>query len=105
VQYRAKGSFKYNLGKPKREPVLGQDDVHGYTEKPQAAYIEGTITDDADLDLANLVQMVSKTVTIELANGKVISLRDAVFTGDGEGSTEEGEITVRFDGKSAVEVA
>lgn len=101
----AKGSWSYNLGRAKREPIVGADGIHGYKESPQPAYIEGEITDRADLDLAALVDATASTVTLELANGKVIVLRDAAFTGDGTASSDEGAIAVRFDGSSADEIA
>lgn len=104
AQMDAKGNFSYNLGKPKREAIIGADQVHGYKETPQAAFIEGEITDSSTLDLAALVQMENATVTLQLANGKVIALRDGWYAGDGTGNTEEGNIQVRFEGLSADEI-
>lgn len=102
--YDAKGSFTYNLGKPKNEAILGADGVHGYKSTPQVPFIEGEITDRASLDLAGLCEIDNATITLELANGKVVTLRDAWFAGDGTGNTEEGNIGVRFEGLSADEV-
>jgi hypothetical protein len=102
--YSAKGSWTYNLGRPKREAVVGSDSVHGYKEMPQAPKIEGAITDRSDLDLSALLTLKDATVTLSLANGKIIVLRDAFFDGDGNATTEEGEIEVSFSGLSAEEV-
>lgn len=96
----AKGSFTYNLGHPKREAIMGADGVHGYKETPQVAFIEGAITDRGTLDLKGLVTLSDATVTLGLANGKTIVLGEAFFAGDGNVSTEEGEIEVRFEGTS-----
>lgn len=96
----AKGAFTYNLGRHKRTTILGHDTAHGYTETPQTGFIEGATTDNAELSLENLVTMKDVTVTLTLANGKIIVLRDAIFTGDGTGNTEEGEIDIRFEGKA-----
>lgn len=101
----AKGSFQYNLGRPKKEAIVGADSVHGYKEVPQVAFIEGEITDKGDLDLAALVEMTDATVTLELANGKVIVLRSAWYAGEGTGNTEEGNVGVRFEGKSGEEIS
>lgn len=101
----AKGNFTYNLGKPKREAIIGADTVHGYKETPQVPFIEGEITDRAGLDLAALCEADEDTITLELANGKVITLRDAWYAGDGTGNTEEGNIGVRFEGLSADEIS
>jgi len=102
--YSAKGSWTYNLGKPKRDAVVGSDAVHGYKELPQSPYIEGAITDNADLSLEALLVLKEATITLSLANGKVIVLRDAYYSGEGNVTTEEGEIAARFDGMSADEV-
>jgi hypothetical protein len=104
VLYDAKGNFTYNLGRPVREAVVGADAVHGYTEKPQVAFIEGEITDKGTLDTDALVRMVDTTATLALANGKVIVLRDAWYAGEGTGNTEEGNFPVRFEGLSGEEV-
>ena len=102
--YLAKGNFTYNLGKPMREGVVGHDAVHGYKELPQIPFIEGEFTDTKDMDLEALVTLVDVTVTIDLANGKIITLRDAWWAADGTWNTEEGNGTARFEGMSADEI-
>lgn len=102
--FDAKGNFTYNLGKPKREAVVGADAVHGFKETPQVAFIEGEITDRGDLDLEKLVQLDDITATLELANGKVVVLRNAWYAGDGNAQTEEANIQLRLEGKSGEEV-
>jgi len=103
-QMRAKGNFTYNLGKPLREGVVGSDVVHGFKETPQIPFVEGEITDGADMSLETLLATTNATVTLELANGKVIVLREAYFAGEGTGNTEEGNIAFRFEGISAEEI-
>jgi len=102
--YDAKGNFTFNLGRPVREAIVGSDVVHGYKETPQVAFVEGEITDRGTLDLAKVVTMVDATVTLELANGKVIVIRDAWFAGEGTGNTDEGNVAVRFEGRSGEEI-
>jgi len=97
--YEAKGSFSYNLGADLREEIVGADGIHGYKETPQAAYIEGAVTDREDLDWEKLVTADDVTVTLELNNGKVITLASAWFSGDGTASTEEAELPVKFTSK------
>lgn len=104
TQYRAKGSYTYNLGQPKRDAIVGSTAVDGYKEVPQIPFIEGEITDDPTVDLQALVTAENATITLELANGKVITLRDAWFAGEGTGNTDEGNIGVRYEGLSADEV-
>lgn len=105
VLYDAKGNFTYNLGRGKREGIVGADAVHGYKETPQVAFIEGEVTDRGTLDLNALVSMTGATVTLTLANGKVVTLGDAWYAGDGTGNTEEGNIAVRFEGTNAEEIS
>lgn len=96
-QFDVKGQFEYNLGVPKRDPIIGHDGTHGYKEVPQEAYISGEITDSGDMDLKNdLLTLAGANITLELANGKVIVLEEAFYSGEGTGQTEEGNIAVRF---------
>lgn len=94
----AKGNFTYNLGRPKREAIVGADRIHGFMEKPQVGFIEGEITDRGTLDLDKIVTLTGSTITLELANGKVILLRDAYYAAEGTGNTDEGNVQVRFEG-------
>lgn len=103
--HSAKGNFTYNIGRPKRDAVIGADAVHGFKETPQVAFIEGEITDRQDLSLESLVKTENATVYLRLANSKLIVLREAWFAGEGTGNTDEGNIGVRFEGKSGEEVA
>ena|SRR5258708_2725562 len=100
----AKGNFTYNLGRPKREAIVGSDGIHGFKETPQVAFIEGAITDRGTLDLAALASGSDLTVTLTTGNNKVIVLRQAWFAGDGSATTEEAEITVRWEGANAEEI-
>lgn len=102
--FQAKGSWTYNLGRHKRDAVIGADGIHGFKETPQVAFIEGEITDRSEMDLEALVTMEDATVTLELANGKMIVLRDAWYAGEGTGNTEEANIGVRFEGANGEEV-
>jgi len=95
--YRAKGNFTYNLGRPTREAIQGEDGIHGYREQAQVAYIEGEVTDQPDLSLDRLTTLDGVTITLELNSGKVIVLSDAWYAGDGNAETQEGNINVRFE--------
>lgn len=103
--FSAKGNWSYNLGRPMREAIVGADGIHGYKETPQVAFVEGEITDLGTLELATLVTMDGVTVTLTLATGKVVMLREAWFAGEGTANTEEGNIAVRFEGLGAEEIA
>jgi len=103
-QYDVKGGFTYGLGTAKKESIVGHDGVHGYKALPQAPFIEGEITDHYDLDLQELLDFDGVTITLELANGKTIMLRDAWCVSEGQGSSEEANISLRFEGLSAEEI-
>ena len=66
-------------------------------------FVEGEITDQRDLVLSDFVNLVNTTITLELANGKVFTLRNAWYAADGNVQTEEGNIQVRFEGREAEE--
>jgi hypothetical protein len=101
----AAGSFSYNLGGKKRETIVGPDGVHGFKEMPQPAFIEGELVDRGNLNLRALVDSVDVTVTLSLANGKVVVLRDGWFAGEGTASTDEAKIPVRWEGTNAEEIS
>lgn len=100
----ARGNWTYGLGRPKATTIVGADGVHGYKEEPQVAFIEGEITDAGDLDLAALVGTRAATVTIQLGNGKMVVLRDAIYAGEGVGNSEEANVDARFEGAGAEEI-
>lgn len=102
--YDAVGEFTYNLGQPKREGLVGPDKVHGYKELPQIPMIEGEIRDAQDLDVAQFLNLTNATITLELANGKTVMLREAWYAGDGNVGSEEANIEMKFEGISAEEI-
>lgn len=97
VQLKAAGDATYNLGFPKREMVMGPNGANGYKDVPQVAFIEVEITDDGSLDFKDLCTAGADTITLELANGKTVVLPDAVFAGEGTGSTADGKLTARWE--------
>ncbi len=100
----AKGNFTYNLGRDKREAIVGADRVHGYKEAPQVAFVEGEITDKGDLTVDDILNATDETITLELRNGKTVVFKDAWYAGDGNIQTEEANIQVRFEAKDAEEI-
>ncbi len=104
AQVRAKGAFTYDLGVPQRKSVVGHDGVHGFSETPKAAYLEGEITDGRNIDLKALQSISNSTITLDLANGKTILFPQAVYTGDGTAGTEDGNAKVKFEAPYAEEI-
>ena len=102
--FDATGNFSYNLGQPIREELVGPDRVHGYKETPQVSYIEGEIRDASDLVLTELMNLTDATITLKLANGKQIMLREAWYAAEGTAQTEEANVQFKFCGMSAEEI-
>ena len=102
-RHRIKGHATYNLGKPVKEEIVGADGVHGYKVTHQAARVELTSSDHADLNLEDLLDFEG-TANLHLANGKVITLQEAFFAAEGDVNTEESEITIKVVGLKGVEV-
>ena len=103
-QLETSGSFTINPGQPMREGKLGTSRVAGYSEKPQIPSIEGKIVLTAGLSLKDLTTMEGVTLTVEAPNGSTFILREAWFSGEGTYSTEEGEVSFKFEGASFEEL-
>lgn len=99
VQYMARGNFMYSLGGVKREPVIGEDGVHGFDETPIEAFIEGDITHPDNMDEEALNAFENDTVTLDLATGKTVMIPNAFNGSDHQSNASEGMSKVRFVGK------
>lgn len=94
--YDAIGNFTWNLGLPLRAQLIGATGVDGYSEAPQAAFIEGELRDGSDVDISALVGATGVTASLELANGKTLVLAEAWYEGEGTGNTQEGNFPIRL---------
>ncbi len=103
-QTRAKGSFEYLLSGVKNESIPNADGTVGIGGAFAAGYIKGTIPNYNETDHAGLKFLEGVTVTLELANGKVIVAKDAVQVDESVGSVESGEFPVQFDSENVEEV-
>lgn len=95
--YSAIGSFTYNQGLPLRATLTSATGVDGYSQVPQAAFIEGEIRDGSEIDLEALVNAEDVTAALELSNGKTFVLSLARYIGEGTGNTAESNFPVRFE--------
>ncbi len=103
VLHDAEGEFSSGFGVEKRTAIEGSGAIHGYSAKPQPAFIEGAIIDRGTLDVKALLLLDGVTVTLKCGNGKVQILRDAWQCGDGKVSSDNGKIEVRFESSSELE--
>ena len=98
-----KAGVSYGLGNWKRESIAGGDRIHGYKETPQPAFIEGEVTDKGSDDTKAFLELDDSTITLELANGKTIILRNAYQVGEGNVGTEEANVAFRFESTEPAE--
>lgn len=103
VAYMLAGDGKYKVSRVERESLVGQDRVHGYSEKPSPGFIAGTLRDASGLSVASINAMTNSTVILELANGKTIIGRNMWSAETQEVNTQEGTLEVRFEGFSVEE--
>lgn len=102
--YKVAGPVSYNLGKNKRNTVMGPDGIHGYAEVPQVSFVEveGRVT--PGIDIAALATAKNQTITLKLASTTYM-WPDAWFAGEGTANTEEATMTWRFEStKEGVEI-
>ena len=98
VQYKLRGGMTCGIGNVSRESVIGADSYHGFKEIPTVSFVECDITDTDGVDINELEKLEGATVTVELSNGKVAVLRDAVQINKLELNVADGQYTVRFEG-------
>ncbi len=96
--YLLTGDLSYSPSKVKRETLVGQDGVHGYSEMPLAGFIAGTFRDTGGIKVSDFNKMTNVTVTAELANGKTVVGRNMWQAGDAlEVKTQESTVEVRWE--------
>jgi len=98
VSYALTGELEYNPSSVTRESAIGQDGVHGYIEKPMAPHISATLRDMNGLSVAGLNAMTNNTVTVQLANGKLVIGRNMWTVEDQTSKSTEGTVEVKWEG-------
>ena len=98
-----KGDWTYNIGRNKSEEIMGTDssDFHGIKETPQLAKLsgKGVVTPAMFAKLGEILTLRNGTVTLTLPSGMgFFTLSNAFQSGDGDASTESGEVTLEFKG-------
>ncbi len=84
----------------KRNPIMGDTGMHGFTEEPITPFVECTVSDNSDQMLTDLAEVAGDgTVIFQAApSGKIYTLVNAYCVNDFEVTAGEGETTVRFEG-------
>lgn len=102
--YLLEGSFRYSPSTKNRESLVGMDGVHGFKETPVPGFMSATLRDTQGLSVAALGAMTDVTVVAQLANGKVITMRNGWTTGVQEVDTLDAKVDVRWEGLQVLEL-
>lgn len=103
TSYLVAGDAKYQVSSRKRETLVGQDSVHGFSEMPRAGKISMTLRDRAGLSVTAVAAIVASTIVLELANGKTIVGSNMWNVEDQEVDTADGKVDIVFEGASVQE--
>lgn len=98
------GDLEYGVSFVSRETLIGQDSVHGYSEKPHAGFISGSFRDAGNMSVADFNRMTNVTVVCSLANGKTVVGRGMWATEAQEVKTADATFSVKFEGVSVEEI-
>ena len=93
----AAAGIEYCLGTAKREAVMSATGSVGFKETPQVPYITCKVIDRKGLDARALFSIEDATITAELSNGKTLLGTPGWYAGDATGSSDTGELDVRFE--------
>ncbi len=88
----------------KRETLVGQSGVQGFSELPVAGTISATIRDNGSLTVGSFNQMRNVNVVLTLANGKTVYGDGLWCTENDEVKTQEGTFSVKFEGAFVQEI-
>ena len=98
VAYALVGDLEYSPSTVTRETLLGQDGVHGYKEMPNAGDISASIRDMGGMSVQALNNMTNNTITVKLANGKLIVGRNMWTVAEQTSKANDGTIEVKWEG-------
>ena len=102
-QYMLSADLSYQVSSVSRETLVGQDSVHGFSEKPIAGFISGQFRDAGNLSVAAFNAMTDVSVVAQLANGKIITGRNMWTVDAQEVKTMEATFEVKWEGFSVEE--
>jgi hypothetical protein len=92
------GAWTFKPGIEVREAIPGPNGPVGYKGNRAAPSWEGRASYNPNLDIEALQNLDDATVVGVLPNGRVATLRNAWFAGEGDLTTEDGTFAVKFEG-------
>ena len=93
----------YRVSAPKKETAKGQTMVEGYTEKPMEGFISATVRLQPPQQSADLLNASGSTVVLVRTSGQTIYGYDMWQTEDGGTNTEDGTMSIKFEGAEVTE--
>lgn len=103
VAYDVVSDASYFAAKVKRDTLIGQSGVQGYSEMPVAGYISATIRDNGSLSAASINDLTNSTVVLALANGKLV-YGDGMWCTDLEAvKSQDATFSIKFEGSTVFE--
>jgi hypothetical protein len=99
------GDMTHNFQEFKKKKKAGRDGtIHGFTVEPSVPMIKGKFTHDGTYTTADYEAIVDALVTATLGDGRVLTLRGAVVSGDIEINVDEAEVELTFEGDAGEEL-
>jgi len=92
--------FAWDPGTSELSTLTSLSGVDGYDEKPVAPYISGKLRDAQSVNVTAILAQRNATVTITLANGKVIQGHNLWYVGRPGVSGADASFDFRFEGMS-----
>ncbi len=97
------GDLTYSPYSVKREMLIGQSGVQGYSEMPVTGFISMRVRDSGMMSVAAFMSMTDVPVVAVLANGKSVYGNNMTCTEASEVATAEATFSVKFEGTDVTE--
>ena len=102
-RFPLKEGVELQFGNLKREAVMGDDGVLGYSEKYESApSVKGTIIHAKNTDEDKIKHFVGEHITVETNSGKSYTLKNAWIGDPLTLSVKDGQIEVLFYGEELI---
>jgi len=96
---------KISLGGVERNPVIGANNVHGFSEKIKESTLECEISVSTETSLDELANIADATITFECDTGQTYVMRNAFLTEPPQATAGDGgKVPLKFAGPKAEEM-
>ncbi|WP_295899008.1 phage tail tube protein [uncultured Vibrio sp.] len=98
-----KEGAEFGLGNMKRETIMGDDGVLGYSEQyTDAPFIKCTIIHAKDTDEKAIAEFVDEDITLEANSGRAYTLKGAWTVDPLTVAIKDGQLEVHFNGDELI---